>query len=170
MTPIPTVGVAAWKAGRLDAAPVSPKNAGLRAIALGSSKRASLRLRPPRYRTRADCFWLPSSSGLGRRPLTASPLGSAREINELDMLPAPAFQSYGKYTEKPPTNAGERARLCHSRVMFARGDDPDWLPLVIAVAIAVELRGIDTDTAKRVLCETMSSRKIHVRVVELTTP
>jgi hypothetical protein len=54
--------------------------------------------------------------------------------------------------------------------MFARGDDPDWLPLVIAVAIAVELRGIDTDTAKRVLCETMSSRKIHVRVVELTTP
>jgi addiction module HigA family antidote len=37
--------------------------------------------------------------------------------------------------------------FCHSRVMFARGDDPDWLPLLVAVAIVAELRGIDTDTA-----------------------
>jgi hypothetical protein len=51
--------------------------------------------------------------------------------------------------------------------MFARGDDPDWLPLLVAVAIVAELRGIDTDTAKRVLCDAMSGRKIQVRVVEL---
>jgi hypothetical protein len=51
MTLILIVGVAALKAGRLDAGPANPKNAASREC-LGSCKRASLRLRPPRYRTR----------------------------------------------------------------------------------------------------------------------
>src|SRR5580700_2184937 len=51
MALIPIVGVAAWKAGRLDAEPVSSKYAPLRDC-LGSRKRARLRLRPPRYKTR----------------------------------------------------------------------------------------------------------------------
>jgi hypothetical protein len=49
-----------------------------------------------------DEFEIPPFHGENRGSI---PLGRANEINELEILLAPAFYSHGKYTEKLPANA-----------------------------------------------------------------